>query len=310
VMTTIEDRLAGTLAPVLTPFKPDGSPCTSRFIEHCERLLEQDVGIVLFGTNSEAASMTVHEKRTLLDALREAAGLPRRMMVGVGACALAETVELTRAALDSGCYNVLMLPPFFYKGVSDEGLFRSVAQVIESVGDMRLRIYLYHIPAVSQVPFSVSLIARLLNAYPGAMAGIKDSSGDPVHTLDLISEFRGHSFDVFAGNETHLVDVMSAGAAGVISATANVNGAAIARLCNEWNTPTAPTEQATVNRLRSAFSKFPMIAAMKTAIAARLDDATWAHVRAPLIELDAGQQDALLSELITMGYASPHEQLS
>ncbi|WP_158939026.1 dihydrodipicolinate synthase family protein [Burkholderia sp. S171] len=309
-MTIIKDRLAGTLAPVLTPFKSGGSPCTRRFIEHCERLLEQDVGIVLFGTNSEAASMTVREKRMLLDALREAAGLPRRMMVGVGSCALAETVELTRAALDSGCYNVLMLPPFFYKGVSDEGLFRSVAQVIESVGDTRLRIYLYHIPAVSQVPFSVSLIGRLLNAYPNAIAGIKDSSGDPVHTLDLISEFRGHGFDVFAGNETHLVDVMLAGAAGVISATANVNGAAIARLCKEWNAPGALAEQAGVNHVRSAFSKFPIIAAMKTVIAARLGDAIWAQVRAPLIELDSGQKDALLSELITTGYESHHEQLS
>jgi len=254
--------------------------------------------------------MTVHEKRMLLDALREASGPPRRMMVGVGSCALAETVELTRAALDSGCYNVLTLPPYFFKGVSDEGLFRSVAQVIESIGDTRLRIYLYHIPAVSQVPFSVSLIARLLNAYPGAIAGIKDSSGDPIHTLDLISEFRGHNFDVFAGNETHLVDVMAAGAAGVISATANVNGAAIARLCNEWNTPAAPAEQAAANHLRAAFSKFPMIAAMKTAIADRLGDATWAQVRAPLIELDAGQQDALLSELTAVGCASPHEQRS
>jgi 4-hydroxy-tetrahydrodipicolinate synthase len=309
-MTTIEDRPAGTLAPVLTPFKPDGSPCTRRFKEHCQRLLEQDVGLVLFGTNSEAASMTAHEKRNLLEALREAGGLPPGTMVGVGSCALAETLELTRAALDSGCSNVLMLPPFFYKGVSDEGLFRSVARVIESIGDARLRIYLYHIPAVSQVPFSMSLIGRLLGAYPGAIAGIKDSAGDPVHTLDLISEFRGHSFDVFAGNETHLVDVMQAGAAGVISATANVNGAAIAHLCNAWNTPVAPAEQAAANHLRAAFSKYPMITAMKTAIAARLGDATWARVRAPLIELDAGQKDALLSELIAMSCRSPHEQLS
>jgi len=306
-MTTFDSRLAGTLSPVLTPFNADGTVCPRRFIEHCERLLEQDVGLALFGTNSESASMTLSEKRKLLEALHAANLPPERMLVGVGACALAEVIELTQAALAGGSSSVLMVPPFYYKGVSDEGLFRSVAQVIETIGDARLRIYLYHIPTVSQVPFSLPLIARLLAAYPGVIAGIKDSSGDLNHALSLLHEFRNARFDVFAGSETHLVEMMRAGCAGVISATANVNGAAIARLCHRWDAVDGQVEQDAANRLRAAFARFAMIPAMKAATAAQLDDPVWTRVRAPLVELPAEQQASLLKELTALGFYTRQE---
>src|SRR5204862_3626878 len=153
-------RTRGVLAPVVTPFTADLRPDPARLVRHCRWLLDQDVGLAVFGTNSEANSLSVAEKIALLDALVDAGIPPERMMPGTGCCAFPDSVELTRAALRLGCAGVLMLPPFYYKGVPDEGLFRSYAEIIERIGDRKLRIYLYHIPPVSQVPISLPLIER------------------------------------------------------------------------------------------------------------------------------------------------------
>jgi 4-hydroxy-tetrahydrodipicolinate synthase len=166
------------LSPVITPFNADLTPDPARFVRHCRWLLANDVGLAVFGTNSEANSLSVAERMSLLDALVDAGLPPARMMPGTGCCALTDSVELTAHAVRQGCAGVLMLPPFYYKGVPDEGLYRNFAEVIERVGDRRLRIYLYHIPPVAQVGITLDLIERLLKAYPGTIAGIKDSSGD------------------------------------------------------------------------------------------------------------------------------------
>src|SRR5512132_625655 len=151
------ERMRGVLSPVVTPFDRELRPDGARLANHCRWLLEQGVGLAVFGTNSEANSMSVAEKIALLDTLIDAGLPPERMMPGTGCCAFTDSVELTRHALRSGCAGVLMLPPFYYKSVSDEGLFRSYAQIVERVGDSRLRIYLYHIPPVSQIPLSLGL---------------------------------------------------------------------------------------------------------------------------------------------------------
>src|SRR5512145_2499615 len=162
-------RITGVLSPVVTPFKPDLSPDPERFVRQCRWLLSQNVGLAVFGTNSEANSLSIEEKMDLLDRL-VAAGLdPARMMPGTGHCALTDSVRLTAHAAKAGCGGVLMLPPFYYKAVSDEGLFRSFAEVIERVGDPRLKIYVYHIPPVSQVPITLAMIERLLKTYPGTV---------------------------------------------------------------------------------------------------------------------------------------------
>ncbi|KXU85845.1 dihydrodipicolinate synthase family protein [Caballeronia megalochromosomata] len=296
----------GALSPVLTPFNEDGSPSTARFIRHCRALLNDDVGLAVFGTNSEANSLTVAEKRGLLDALLEA-GLPAaRMMPGTGACALPDTIELTRHAVASGCAGVLMLPPFYYKGVSDEGLFRAYASVIEAIGDARLKIYLYHIPPVAHVGLSLSLIERLLKAYPGAIAGIKDSSGDWSNTSALIDAFSSSGFEVFAGSETFLLPTLQAGGAGCITATGNVNAAAIAHLARDWQAVDAPAQQRRLDETRAIFQRFPMIAAMKAAIAWQSGDEGWATLRAPLVELDASQRLQLESALTAIGFRITH----
>ena len=184
------DRIRGVLSPVVTPFDRELRPDGSRLIRHCRWLLDQGVGLAVFGTNSEANSMSVAEKLVLLEALVGAGLPPARMMPGTGCCALTDTVELTRAAVRHGCAGVLMLPPFYYKGVSDEGLFRSYAEVIERVGDRRLRIYLYHIPQISQVPISLGLIERLLKAYPGTIGEVRVQIGQVVEAGALLATFK------------------------------------------------------------------------------------------------------------------------
>ena len=305
-MTTSPERLRGVMSPVLTPFNADLSPSPARFIKHCRWLLNQGVGLSIFGTNSEANSLSVSEKRGLLDALVEA-GLPAaRMMPGTGACALPDTIELTRHAVNAGCAGVLMLPPFYYKGVSDEGLYRSFARVIDAVADPRLRIYLYHIPPVSQVALSLALIERLLRAYPGAIAGIKDSSGDWNNTSAMLERFQPQGFDVFAGTETVLLANLRGGGAGCITATGNVNPTAIMRLYREWKNADADAQQAALNQTRAVFQKLPIIPAMKAAIAAKSGDTGWATLRPPLVELSQSERAQLLGELDAVGFTIPN----
>lgn len=305
---TAPSRLQGIFSPVLTPFGADGAPDPDRFIRHCRWLLAQDVGLAAFGTNSEANSMTVVEKRALLDALLEA-GLPAaRMMPGTGACALPDAIELTREAVAAGCGGVLMLPPFYYKGVSDEGLFRYYAGVIDAVADARLRIYLYHIPPVSGVPIPLTLIDRLLSAFGPVIAGVKDSSGDWKNTAAMLERFQPRGFDVFAGSENFLLANMRGGGVGCITATGNVNPGAIVRLYRSWQQDDADEQQKKLDAQRAAFAQFPMIPAMKAAIALKTGRRDWVHVRPPLVELTADQQQALGAALDQAGFTMPDAQ--
>jgi 4-hydroxy-tetrahydrodipicolinate synthase len=295
----------GVLAPVVTPFTAELRPDAERLARHCRWLLRRDVGLAVFGTNSEANSLSVQEKVALLDALIAAGIPPARMMPGTGCCAFPDTVELTRRAVQHGCAGVLMLPPFYYKGVPNDGLFASYAEVIERVGDARLRIYLYHIPPVSHVSISLPLIERLLARYPGTIAGIKDSSGDWNNTRAMLEQFQPRGFDVFAGSETFLLATLRGGGAGCISATANVNPAAIAALAREWQKPEADARQAALDSVRAAFQKFPMIPALKAAIAHFSDDNAWTTVRPPLMAVTAEQRQHLVDALEALRFSMP-----
>jgi 4-hydroxy-tetrahydrodipicolinate synthase len=299
-------RIRGVLSPVLTPFEADLSPAPDRFLRHCRWLLDHDVGLAVFGTNSEANSLSVAERSRLLETLLEAGLPPARMMPGTGCCALPDTIELTRRAVAAGCAGVLMLPPFYYKGVSDEGLFRAFAAVIEGVADDRLRVYLYHIPPVSQVPITLALIERLLKAYPGIVAGVKDSSGDWNNTRAMLERFQPQGFDVFAGSESFLLATLRAGGAGCITATGNVNPGPIVKLCRQWQSADADDQQKALDATRAAFGAYVMIPAMKAAIASRSGRADWATVRPPLVELDDGQRAALDAALARVDFRMPN----
>lgn len=308
-------RVRGVLAPVLTPFKADLSPDRERFIRHCQWLLSQNCGLTPFGTTSEANSMSTKERISLLDALIAARIDPSRIMPGAGCCSISETVELTAHAVKRGCAGVLMLPPFYYKDVSEEGLYRYFSEVVQRVGDARLRIYLYHIPPVAIVGITPKLVERLLKAYPSAIAGMKDSSGDWNNTKTFLDAFAGancptdSAFDVFVGSDSFLLANMRNGGAGTISATANVNPAAIYELYAvvpvSADVDLEP-QQARLNVVRDIFSsrKFPsMIAALKQAIAIYANDPEWARVRPPMVELTTEQSKLLAAELTAVGFA-------
>ncbi|MEJ7759503.1 MAG: dihydrodipicolinate synthase family protein [Gemmatimonadaceae bacterium] len=299
------DRITGILSPVVTPFRADLSPDSERLTRHCRWLVSKGVGLAVFGTNSEANSLSVEEKLELLDQLVSDGVDPARMMPGTGCCAFPDSVRLTTHAAKLGCAGVLMLPPFYYKGVSDEGLFRNVAEVIERVADQRLRIYLYNIPPVSQVAITLPLIERLLKVYPGTVAGIKDSSGDWENTKAYIDNFAADGIDVFPGAETFLLQGLRHGGAGCISATANVNPGPIARLFATWQAADADAQQLRLNEVRGIFARYPMISALKAAIAHHSRDASWTTLRPPLVELTSEQNAALIGELDGAGFTMP-----
>jgi 4-hydroxy-tetrahydrodipicolinate synthase len=280
-------------------------------------LLSQNCGLAVFGTNSEANSLSMDERLNLLDELIAAGVDPSRMMPGTGCCSIMETVKLTKQAVGNGCAGVLMLPPFYYKDVSEDGLYRYFSEVVQRVGDARLKIYLYHIPPVAVVGITPKLVERLLAAYPSAIAGMKDSSGDWNNTKTFLDAF-ARTFDVFVGSESFLLANMRNGGVGTISATANVNPAAIYELYKKWvrtrtgDNAAAQTDlddqQQRLNVVREVFSrrKFPsMIAALKQAIAIYTGDPAWRTVRPPLVELTPEQAKTLAAELKAIGFAMP-----
>ena len=300
-----EPRIKGVLSPVVTPFKPDLAPDPERFVRQCQWLLSQNVGLAVFGTNSEANSLAVDEKIELLDRLVGSGVDPARMMPGTGHCALTDSVRLTAHAVKLGCSGVLMLPPFYYKGVSDDGLFRNFAEIIERVGEARLRVYLYHIPPVAQVPITLALVERLLKAYPQQTAGMKDSGGDWKNTQAFLDAFAKNGFDVFPGAETFLLQGMRHGGAGCISATANVNPAAIARLYDTWQAADADAQQKRLDEIRGIFASFPMIPALKAAVAHWGGQESWRTVRPPLVALTNEQSATLVAKLEAAKFTMP-----
>jgi 4-hydroxy-tetrahydrodipicolinate synthase len=311
-MHPASQRIRGVLAPVVTPFKPDLSPDSERFIEHCRWLLSQNCRLAPFGTTGEANSMSAKERMTLLDGLVAAGIDPLRMMPGTGCCSIAETVELTAHAVKHGCAGVLMLTPFYYKNVNEEGLYRYFSEVVHRVDDARLKIYLYHIPPVAIVGITPGVVERLLKAYPNAIVGMKDSSGDWNNTKTFLRAFARDGFDVFVGSESFLLANLRDGGAGTISATANVNPAAIYELYKRWNTTDdtdyADRQQSKLNLLRDVFAEksWPsMIAAIKQAIAIHRDDAEWTRMRPPLVELTKEQAKLLCGRLTVIGFAMP-----
>ncbi|MGQ0510767.1 MAG: dihydrodipicolinate synthase family protein [Betaproteobacteria bacterium] len=303
---TAQKRIEGVLSPVVTPFRRDLSPDADRFVKHCRWLMQSGcAGLAVFGTNSEANSMSVEEKLELLEALVRGGVPAASLMPGTGHCALSDSVKMTREAVRLGCGGVLMLPPFYYKGVSDEGLFRNFSEIIERVGDERLRLYLYHIPPVAQVGISLGLIERLLSRYPGIVAGAKDSSGDWANTKAMLDQFKDGGFDVFPGSEVFLLDGLRAGGKGCITATGNVNPGAIAEVFKNWRGPDADKLQAGINVTRKIMQKVPMIPALKAVTAHFANDPAWKTVRPPLTELTVEQETQVITELKASGFSMP-----
>jgi 4-hydroxy-tetrahydrodipicolinate synthase len=304
-LTLHPSTLPAVLSPVLTPFTADGNPDAQKLLKQCKWLESNSVGQAVFGTNSEANSMSAPQKMSTLTKLIEGGLNPAHMMPGTGATSVDATVNMTRHAVNLKCAGVLMLPPFYYKDVTDDGLFAYFSEVIQKVGSNALQVYIYNIPPVTKINLSLSLLERLTKEYPKTVVGMKDSSGDWAYTESVIKLLAPSGFRVYAGSEVFLMRTLRAGGVGCISATANVNPHAIADLAAHWRESNADDRQAGLDKVRSVFAKYQMIAGMKTAVAHFSNDAEWLRVRPPLMQLNAEQQAQLISELKQINFSMP-----
>jgi 4-hydroxy-tetrahydrodipicolinate synthase len=299
----MERSLSGVLVPAVTPFDRRLAPNEALFVAYCRWLLERGAdGLAVFGTTSEATSLALSERQHLLECLVAAGVPPAKLLPGTGLCALPESVALTRHAVGLGCAGVLMLPPFYYKNVADDGLVAAYSETIERVGDSRLRVYLYHIPQMSGVPLGLGVIERLLRKYPDTVVGIKDSSGNWEGTKAILAAFP--QMTVFPATESRLVEGMALGAAGCISASANMNIIMIRALIDAIRAKdsAAGAMQSRVGAVRQAMEKVPVIAAVKALFAQATGGAGWSIVRPPLTALVAPMLASLRQELAQAGF--------
>ncbi len=286
----------GVLVPVLTPFTADFEPDVARFVDICKWALSQGAaGLAVFGTTSEANSMSFEQRAMLLEALLEAGVPAEKLMPGTGACALKDAVLMTSKAVSAGCGGVLMLPPFYYKTVNEEGIFSFISEVIQAVGDEKLNLYLYHIPPQAVIGFSTELLRKLYEAYPAVVTGVKDSSGDWGNTHKIIREVP--EIDVFPGSEVFLLQGMRAGGRGCITATGNVNVAGIQHLYENWQSDRADALQTRVTEIRKTIQAYPMIPALKVMMADHLSDPEWKRVLPPLNPISDDAAKKLLADL-------------
>ena len=294
-MAHLPDR--GVLVPILTPFNDDMSVATDLYVAHAKWLLQQGcAGLVPFGTTGEALSVGIDERIAAVRALVDAGIDPALIIPGTGLSNVTDTARLSRACLDIGCSGVMTLPPFYYKGVSEEGLYRHFVQLIRAIGE-DARIFLYHIPPIAIVGIPVTLAARLHAEFPRQIIGIKDSSGDWDNTRALLGI---DGLVVYPGSELPLVDALELGAPGCISATANLNGAAIARLIEAYfdaDTARISDLQQGVKRFRLLLQDHAPIPAQKRLLALVTGEQRWANVRPPLVEMPEPQGRELLDTL-------------
>jgi 4-hydroxy-tetrahydrodipicolinate synthase len=295
--------ISGVYCASATPLNADLSPDLGALTAHAKVLIADGCdGIALLGTTGEANSFSLTERRTILEAAAKAVGA-ERLMPGTGVNALPETIELTRHALSLGVTRVVMLPPSYYKGVSDEGLYRAYAQVIERVGDNRLQVVLYHIPQVSGVPISHDLIDRLVTAFPQTVVGIKDSAGKIENMAEMIARFPG--FAVLAGADPLLLPLMGMGGAGCITATSNLVADSLATVFRHHADPTRTAEvaaaQARINAFRDLSNSYTQIPAIKAMVAFRHGSTVWTRMRPPLLELSPTELANLKDRLRTIG---------
>ncbi|MFB6247315.1 MAG: dihydrodipicolinate synthase family protein [Salinibacter sp.] len=285
----------GVIVASVTPLDADATPDGRALARHLQFVFEQGCdGALLFGTTGEGLSFTVEERRSALDAVLDAGVPPRRLLVGTGAFPLPDVIELTRHAADRGVGGVLVVPPFHFRDVTDDGLVRTYDQIVQGAGRETLRLYFYHYPELTGVPVSFPVIEQLRDRYPNQIAGIKDSSDEWDHHDALCSSFP--DLQIFAGSERHLTPFLRAGGAGCISATVNITAPVARQAVRDWqNDATVASAQSTLTELRTRLSQFPTIPALKQLLAWRQERPGWTRVRPPLAPLDADEEERLAS---------------
>lgn len=269
---------------VPTPLDDALDPDVGRLLDHCSGLLEAGCdGIALFGTSGEGPSFSVDERMAVLDRLLAGGLDPSRVIVGTGCAALPDTVRLTRHAAAAGCAGQLILPPFFFSQVTDEGVFAAYAWILDQCAAESPRVLLYHIPAVSGVALALETIERLAAAFPDSVVAVKDSSGDWDYTARLIA--RRGALDVLIGHEPDIARSLAAGGNGTICGLSNVVPNLLRRLCDDPLGPDGARLHSALADLASAFDRRPVIPALKALMTAATGDAAWNRVRPPLSTL-------------------------
>jgi 4-hydroxy-tetrahydrodipicolinate synthase len=295
-------ELTGVIAAAATPLRADLTIDGERLVRHCRWLLDNGCdGINLLGTTGEATSFSVEQRREAMETITRS-GLPLdRFMVGTGAAALADAVRLTRTAMDLGFAGALVLPPFYYKGITDDGLIAYIAELIGRVGS-GLKLYLYHFPQNSGVPYPVEVVRRLKQQFPTVLLGLKDSSGDLAYSAELARTIPGLA--VFPSAEGSLADARAKGFAGCISATANITAPFASVAWRSPGTAAATEGVADAVAIRTALSSVNLIAAVKWAIADLTGDREWLRVSPPLQALTPAEADLLRDKLAATAYAA------
>lgn len=292
---------AGVNAAVLTPMKDDFSVDLDRMAAHCRWLLANGCnGLGILGTTGEANSLGIDERIAVMEGLTARDIPPTKLMPGTGTTALTDTVMLTRRAATLGCRGALLLPPFYYKNPSDDGLFAYFSEVVQRTGG-DIKIYLYHFPQQAVVGFGLALIERLLAAFPGVIKGIKDSSGDFANTSAYARNFAKQGFEVYAGDDSLLLRMLHEGGAGCITAAANVNCAAGAEVFANWNKPTGEKAQVVLTATRKAVTSVPLIPGLKSLVARNTGDRRWTNIRPPHLPLSSAQEATVFSAFDTCG---------
>jgi len=277
----------GIYAASITPIDANGEPDGARLVEHCRWLLEQRLsGVAPLGTTGEGNSLPLSFRLTVPALFRDAGIASNQVIFGTGSCSTGDAILATRAVVQAGYVNALVLPPFYYKNASEDGLFNYFAKLIDGVGSDQLRVYLYHFPQLSMSPITVPLIQRLRAEFGSIIAGLKDSSGDFKGTLDFVNA--AADFDVFSGSEAFLLEGIQKGCAGAISATTNAS-ATLAAATLSADGENADRHQKTLSAIRLAIGNFPLSAALKQIEAWRREDDSWLPVLPPNTTLSTEQ---------------------
>ncbi len=291
----------GVNAAVLTPMRPDLTVDLDAMAGQCRWLLANGCnGLGILGTTGEANSIGVSERLAIMEGMVER-GIPAaRLMPGVGTPAITDTVLLAKKAAELGCPGVLALPPFFYKNPSEEGLVAYFGAVIDRIGT-GTKIYLYHFPAQSAVPFTLSLVEKLLRAFPGVIKGIKDSSGDFANTRAYADNFAKDGFEVYCGDDGALRDLLHANGAGCITAAANVGCSMSAQVYANADNATGEAAQVTLSAIRKAVTSAPLIPGLKALTARRTGSSVWDVMRPPHMPLNAEAKGKLFAAFDACG---------
>ena len=277
----------GLSCALATPFDAAGGVDLARLVAQAGWCLEQGCrSVTVFGTTGEGASIGLPARRAILAALQEAGfDFGRSVVVGVAASAMEDALEQARMAYDQGCRAILLAPPFYFKNPSEEGLFRWFDAFLDGLGDAARDVILYNIPSVTAVPLPVSLITRLREAYPQAILGVKDSSGDWSYAQELLAAHR--DLVILIGDERRLAQAVRIGAQGAISGMANIHPDRLLRMIGTGEADPA------MDKAVDELLKYPVTPAVKALVAARTDDPAWANTRAPLLPLSADEAGTL-----------------